>query len=449
MQQNPSTPNVQKEKKDHARWDDILRKLRAILLENWGTKLLALVIAIALWAGLITQDPTLTREKQFTDVSVSVNGAETLKRNGFIVLEDIDSLYEDFTLRVDVPQNQYAAAQASNYSLRIDLTRIREAGEQAVNVLYTNSPTYGKVSEIVPPQVFLTVDEYVTRYRVPVTVSTQGTVPEGFYATKPTTDPPVVAISGPKTIVEKVAAVKVAADQSSLPAQEGSVRRSLKFEMVDAAGEPVESKLLQVTSESVLLDSVVVEQKVYAQRVVEFSDVGLVTGTPAAGYEVKGVYISPSTATIAGTKAAIQDLDLLYANNTVDITDRTESINKVLWVRTPTTVEYVSTDVITVAVEIGPIMTGRAYVAPIRLLDMPAYLMETSGVQSATVYISGAQNWLDSISSSAVTVYCDMSGITEPGEYEVPLNCVVSGGEGQNYTCDIMPRTVSLTIERH
>ena len=65
MQQNPSMPNVEKEKKDHARRDAVLQKLRAIFLQNWGTKLLALVISIALWAGLITQDPTLTREKQF------------------------------------------------------------------------------------------------------------------------------------------------------------------------------------------------------------------------------------------------------------------------------------------------------------------------------------------------------------------------------------------------
>lgn len=448
MQQNPSAPNVQKEKKDHSRWNIILEKLRSILLENWGTKLLALVIAIALWAGLITQDPKLTREKQFTDVSVNVTGAETLKRNGFIVLEDIGTVFDDFTVRVDVPQNQYAAAQASNYSLRIDLSRIKETGEQPVKVLYTNSSTYGKVSEIVPAQVHLTVDEYVTRYRVPVTVMTQGNVAEGFYASKPTTDPPVVAISGPKTIVEKIAAVRVVADQSSLPTQEGTVRRSLQFETVDAAGQPVESKLLQVTSESVLLDSVIVDQKVYAQRAVEISDVGLVTGTPASGYEVKGVYVSPSVVTVAGSKDAIEALDLLYANNTVDITGREESLNKVLWVRTPATVEYVSTDVVTVAVEIGPIMTGRAYVAPIRLMDLSAHLMETGGVQSATVYIQGAQNWLDSISSSAITISCDMSGITEPGVYEVPLNCTVSGGEGQSYTCDIMPQTISVTIEQ-
>jgi hypothetical protein len=47
--------------------------------------------------------------------------------------------------------------------------------------------------------------------------------------------------------------------------------------------------MLQVTSESVLLDSVIVEQMVYTKRTVEMSQLGLVTGTPAEGYEIKGV----------------------------------------------------------------------------------------------------------------------------------------------------------------
>lgn len=447
MQQNPSSQNTQKEKKDHARRDAILRKLKSVLLENWGTKLLAIIIAIALWAGLITQDPSLTREKQFTDVSVSVTGAETLKRNGYIVLDDIDSVFDNVTVRVNVPQGQYAAAQASNYSLRVDLSRISEAGEQSVKILSTNSSTYGTVQEIVPSMVLLTVDEYVTRYRIPVTVVQEGNAPEGYYAAEPSTNPPMVAVSGPKTLVDRIVSAQVVVDQSTLPEKEGSVRRALSFTMVDENGEAIESDMLQVTSESVLLDSIVVDQSVYSQRAVQLSDIGLVTGQPAEGYEIKGVYISPSVVTIAGRQEAIEDIDLLYANSTVDVSGQTESVNKSLRVRTPSTIKYVSTDAVTVAVEIGPILTGRAYVAQIRLKDLPITLMETSGVQSATVYISGAQNWLNSLSSSAITVFSDLSGISAPGTYTVPLNCVVQGGDGQNYTCDIMPQSVTVTIE--
>lgn len=446
MPQNPSSQNPQKEAMDQSRRDEILRKLRSILLENWGTKLLAVIIAVVLWAGLITQDPSLTREKQFTNVSVTINGEDTLKRYGYIVLEDLDKVLDDVTVRASVPQGQYSAAQASNYVVRIDLSRLREVGEQEVRILSTNSATYGTVTEIIPPAVTLTVDEYITRYRIPVTVSIEGEPPEGYYATEPSTDPPMIAVSGPKTMVDKIVNAQVVVDQTTLPAKEGTVRRALGFKLLDRNGEEIQSNLLQVTSESVLLDSIVVEQTLYSERVVELSDMGLVTGTPAEGYEIKGIYITPSTITIAGRASFIDEIDLLYSYSNVNIEGLAESMNTSIRVRQPSTLKYVSTDSVTVAVEIGPIITSRAYEVPVELFGLAEHLSVNGQPGSATVYIAGMQNWLNSLSVNHFTVKGDMSAITEPGEYTIPLICEVEGGEDQPYACEVTPATLTVTV---
>ncbi len=444
--QNPSNQNVNKEKKDHARRDAILARLKSILLDNWGAKLLALLIAVALWAGLITQDPTLTREKLFTDVNVSVNGADALKRNGFIVLEDVAQVLDDVTVRVEVPQAQYASVQAGNYSVRIDLSRIKKAGQQEVKILSTNSTAYGTVVEIDPPSVTLTVDEYVTRYRIPVTVVTEGGAPDGFYASDPSTDPPMIAVSGPKTLVERIVNAQVMVDQSTLPAKEGTVRRALSFTLVDEGGEVIQSDMLQVTSESVLLDSVIVEQQVYTQRTVEMSQLGLVTGTPADGYEIKGVYVTPATVTIAGREAAIREMSILYADNTVNVSGLTQSVSKSLRIRQPSTVKYASTDAITVAVEIGPVITTHAFEARVDLQGLSPALKEVGGIRTATVRITGAKPWLNSLSINDISLTCDLSSIAAPGTYTMSLACTVETGEGQEYSCEITPASVVVTV---
>lgn len=444
MQKNPSMNP--REQKEHARRDAILRKVKSILFENWGAKLLALLIAIALWAGLITQDPSLTREKQFIDVSVNVVGADTLKRNGYIVLENLEDVLNDVNVRVSVPQGQYTAAQASNYSIRIDLSRINKAGTQSVKILSTNSTAYGTVLAIDPPTVQLTVDEYVTRYRIPVTVVTEGEAPEGFYAANPSTDPPMIAVSGPKSVVERISCAQVVVDQANLPGKEGTVRRALAFSLVDASGAAIQSDMLQVTSESVLLDSIIVEQTVYSSRTVELGDLGLVVGQPAEGYEVKGVYITPGTVTIAGRATIIDDINLLYADGTVNITGAKESVNKSLRVRQPSTLKYVSTDMVTVAVEIGPVVTTRAYEVRVELQGLAASLREAGGVRTAAVYLTGAQPWLDSLSLNDIVLSCDLSTIAEPGTYVLPLLCTVEGSEGQSYTCEISPASVVVTV---
>ena len=444
--QNPSNQNPTQEKKENPRVKAVLRKLKSILLENWGTKLLALLIAVALWAGLITQDPTLTREKVFTDAAVTVNGEDTLKRYGFIVLEDIDEVLSGVDVRVNVPQGQYSAAQASNYSIRVELSRLRKAGEHDVKIQSTNSSVYGTVAEIVPASVKLTVDEYVTRYRIPVEVATSGEVAEGFYAMEPSTDPPMIAVSGPKSVVERIVSAQVVADQTTLPAQEGNVRRALAFTLVDENGEAIQSDMLEVTSESVLLDSIIVEQEIYTRRTVAFSDLGLVTGEPAEGYEIKGVYLTPGSVTIAGRAAAINDINVMYADNTVNVRGATESVAKALKVRQPSTIKYSSTDSVTVAVEIGPVITTRAYEIAASLQGLSAALREMGGLRIATVHLTGPQPWLDSLSASDVKLSCDLSTIDGPGTYTLPLNCTVADSEGQNFTVDIVPASVVVTV---
>lgn len=447
MQQNPSSNNAaMKPQKDHARRDAFLRRLHAIFLENWGTKLLAILIAVALWAGLITQDPSLSREKQFNDVAVNVIGADTLRRNGFIVLEDLDLVLSDVSVRVEVPQNQYTNVTSSNYSIRVDLSRIRSAGVQDVKIMSTNSSTYGTVTQIDPSSVRLTVDEYVTRYRIPVTVVTEGEAPEGFYAAAPSIDPPMIAVSGPKSVVSRIACAQVVVDQSALQAKEGTVRRALPFILVDDTGAVIEDDMLQVTSESVLLDSLIVEQAVYSQRTLELSEMGLVVGQPAEGYEIKGVYITPSTITIAGRSNVISEIGMLYADSTVNVSGLKESVNKAVRVRQPSTLKYVSTDLVTVAVEIGPVITTRAYEAQVELYGLAANLREVGGLRTASVLLTGAQPWLDSLSVSDVKLACDMGSIAEPGTYVLPITCTVEGGEGESYTCEINPPSVVVTV---
>ena len=87
--------------------DRLLRRFWNMLSHNWPWKLLALLLALCLWAGLITQDTSLTRERVFYDVPVSVAGEDTLRRtNGLIVVSGLDEDHLTARMRVDVPQGE-------------------------------------------------------------------------------------------------------------------------------------------------------------------------------------------------------------------------------------------------------------------------------------------------------------------------------------------------------
>ena len=90
-----------------------------LLYHNWPWKLLALFLAVCLWAGLISQDATLTRERVFNDVAISVTGADSLRRNsGLIVLSGLEEDALSVRLHVNVPQREYNSVSASNTASR-------------------------------------------------------------------------------------------------------------------------------------------------------------------------------------------------------------------------------------------------------------------------------------------------------------------------------------------
>ena len=429
-------------------WKSLLRHVGQALKKNWGFKLLALVIAVVLWAGLITQDPTLTREKIFSDVTINVTGSDTLKRNGLIVVSDLSSVLSSAHLRVDVPQMQYKAATATSYNARIDLSRIRETGVQSVRVLTTNSSTYGTVEEVIPESVEIEVEEYFTRYRIPVTLYTIGSAPEGYYSATPNLDPPLVAVSGPRSLVEKVARAEATLDLSQLPAREGLIRTTVPFTLVDQDGNPVESSLLEVTSESVLLDSVLVEQELYTTRMLDLSEVGLVTGEPEEGYEIKSITITPTTVTAAGRAASLDVLDTLYPDGQVDVGGLNESFTQQLKVRKPSELAYLSTDSVTVAVEIGPVIRSRTMEnLQLNLTGVGDGLSGSLALTQANVTVTGPQLFVDALRVANVTLSCDASGLAA-GTYDVPILCRVAGSEGETFTLEVQPSTVQVTLRQ-
>lgn len=440
MQNTPQAPQG-------GRLRQVLRILWGMIKNNWGFKLLALVLAIVLWSGLITQDPNLTREKVFSDVKISVSGTDSIKRSGMIVVNDLTEQLTGAQLWVDVPQMKYSAAYSGAYNARIDLSRVTQIGTQELEVLTTNSATYGTVSEVSPATIQVEVEEYITRYRIPVNVAVSGELPAGFYASVAQPDPPMVAVSGPKSLVERIVQAEAVLEQSSLQPQEGEVRIAAPFYLLDAAGNRVESSLLSVTSESVLLDSVVVELSLYSTKSMVISSLGLTTGAPAEGYEIKGVSCEPDFVLAAGKAENLALLDTLYANNAIDVTGRMTSFQQVLKVRRPSELAYLSSDSVTVEVEIGPIIQEKVLESlKISTVNLEKGLRATLSGKTATVTIAGPQLWVKGLRSSHISLTCDLGGLTA-GEYDLPITCTVQDDEGQTYTTEISPATLHVLIE--
>jgi len=418
-----------------------------LLLHNLPWKLFAVFLAVCLWAGLITQDPTLTRERVFTDVPVAVVGAETLQRNGMIVLSSFGE--EPFTarMRVDVPQREYNTVSAANYSPRIDLSRITETGTQKLRISTTSATAYGVVKEVSPDSVDLVVDEYAPNIRIPVSIQRKGQFPKGYYGGESTLTPSYVMISGPKSIVSQITRVMVDFDVSKLPAQTGLIRTAAPMRFTDALGDSVESNLIDVTSAGVLLHSIVVEQTLYATKSLPINSQVLTTGVPATGYEVRGVSATPNILVGAGDEIGVGLLDTLFLEHPVDVTGKSESFTEEININKPAELVYLSTDTVTLFVEIVPVISARTYEnVKLSVIDQDLKRSASCDLKSVSVTLTGPVLTLGGVKQAALSAYVDISELND-GTHEAPVFLKITGvADEQKLTYAITPKNATVHI---
>ena len=331
----------------------LLKGLRHLVLHNGWLKGIAIIISVVLWAGLISQDESVTRDKTFQNVSVSVMGEETMHNNGYIVVSDLEELLNDVNLVAAVPQKQFENAEATAYNVRIDLSRVKGTGSQEVKILYTNSTIYGRVASVSPSTLTLEVEDYIIRQRIPVSVTVEGEIPEGWSMSKPSVDPVLIAVSGPRSLVENISKAVAEINTDDIEWKEGIIGTSVKIQLYNRDGKKVSSPLLSTTTSSLAIDSVVVEMNLLPCASFATEDAVQVTGTPAEGYRVRSIRFSPETITVAAKQEVLNQMtELVLDRSTVNIRDLTETTVFQLKVQKPSEDSTLSNETITVTVEI-------------------------------------------------------------------------------------------------
>ena len=329
-----------------------LRGLKHLLLHNGWLKAIAVIISVVLWAGLISQDESLTRDKTFSNVSVSVTGTDTLRNNGYIVVSDLNEMLNDVSVVAAVPQKQYENADPSAYYVRVDLSKINGTGEQELKLQSTNSTTYGRVVSTNPTSVNVEVEDYIVRQRIPVSVSVEGDVPQGWYMSTPTVDPTVVAVSGPRSLVQTISRAKAVINTKDIEWTEGTVVLSSAIKLYNRNGEEVNSPLLGTTTSSLTIDSVLIETTLYPTLSFDTSELVQVTGNVAKGYEIKEVKVSPESITVAAREEVLEQLTELPMERTINVKNLNETTVFQLKVQKPSDDAIISNETVTVTVEI-------------------------------------------------------------------------------------------------
>ena len=421
------------------------RELRRAISRILGSRAflmaLSLLTAVVFWSILVASDGTLTREKTFQNVAVSVTGESTLKSRGYIVMDDLDSLISGVKLTVEVTQSNYSRVSGTSYNPHIDLTQVTGEGENVLNVAFS-SQLYGPVVSCEPSSVRVNVERYITR-RVPVVLETSGGLP-GYYLDSAKTDPTMLSVSGPQSLVSQVARAVASIDVSLLSGERRSDRNSVQIRLQDAAGNTVESDLIEITNQTVLTDTVVVETELVPMREVPLEVESLVTGEPAEGYELLEVTASQESLLIAAADEVLDAITVLTTDQPLSIEGATQDVTGTVRLRRPTGIENTVPYDVTVTARIGEMTAQRTLrQVQVEVDGLDDSLRATLSREKQTVQLTGPYTFINGLSQSDVRLFVDVNGLGE-GTHVVPVQ--ISIDNAPEFACALSSPEITVTI---
>ena len=334
----------------------IWKATRHVLFHNGWVKLIALLISLLLWAGLISQDETLTRDKTWQNVNISISGEESLKKSGYIVTSDLEELLSGVSVTAAVPQKQYETAEASAYNLRVDLSRLKGTGTQELKILSTSSTAYGKVVNTVPAVLNVEVEEYSVRQRIPVSVKVGGEYQNGWYREwympSPNVDPTLITVSGPRDLATSISIARVVIDPDKLDWAEGTLWTTGEIKLYNRSGEEVDSSLLDITTEGTAIDTVLIEGNVLPTKSFNISNMIETQGQVKEGYRIVSTKVSPEIITVAARNEVLEQMNEIAFDRVITLEDLDETTVFQIKVQKPSEDAVLSNETVTVTVEI-------------------------------------------------------------------------------------------------
>jgi hypothetical protein len=172
------------------------RLFRRVFLEDWGTKLVALGITVALWLGVTgLQKPT---SRRLNSVPLILNFSSDM--------EATNSPLKEVDIVVTGDKTKISRLRSEDLVVSIDLTDIT-AGERTIQLTPENInvdlPSGLKIDEIQPGKIAVKL-ERVEEREIPVKPEIEGNVAEGFEIYSQTVLPAKVRVRGPESFVKSL-----------------------------------------------------------------------------------------------------------------------------------------------------------------------------------------------------------------------------------------------------
>ena len=412
--------------------------INKILRSKGFYNVVSCIAAVILW-GYVASYENTTQSVTLTGLEVKYIGGEDILQDRNLLVTDKD--VQDVTLTLLVKRSLVSQLTNDTVHVSVDLRDIRSSGE--FDKIYSIS--YDKVDEDevivtrrIPEYMTVKIDRLDVNPEVVVRGVFDGTVADGYMREPIIYSPETIEVSGPESVISRIAYAKVVIDREDLSRTVSGV---VEFTLVDSDGQPVESP--EITTS--------VQEIQYTIPIVMVKDVGLTVNLLDGGGATEDdavVRIEPSTITVSGDAELLSNVNQIQLG-TIDLSSFAQNMTENFAIVLPNGLNNLSGEKeATVSVSIKGLATKRIITTNIEFINVSDGYVAKKITQYKEVMIRGPMEIIDLIDGSNIRIVGDLAEIGNAvGRYSVPTTVEILGYREAGVIGDSYNVVVSLEVE--
>jgi YbbR domain-containing protein len=410
------------------------------LSNNWGYKILALVFAFILWLTVYnTEDPTRT---ETMTINVSVINKESVDELNkyFEVVEGAGRI----TFSITAPRSVHEKLSETDFAAIADMEYLTideggATGTVPIELKCTTSSLAESVKLSTTTKTLHVKLEKLMSKQFIITANAVGTVANGHaLGAVNVTAPNVLKVSGPESVVSKIAAVVATIDVEDMSV---NVTDTVVPVLYDNEGKEIDATRLTLSNETVNIAANILKVKEVPITIKPF-------GNPADSYVITSILSDPTTIRLKGSATVLNSISTIeIPSELVRIDGATGDVTATIDITDyiPYGAELVNASDATVEITvlIGKIR-DRVFsleTENIVVIGLPTDAEIKFTHTSIAVTISGLEEDINMLAGSILSGSIDVTDLAE-GTHTLPLTLDIDGAK---YTYNDIK--VSITIE--
>lgn len=411
------------------------------LMNNIVLKIGAVLFAILVWLMVVNTDNPIT-SKRIQNVPIKFINTEVFTNNDktFQVVDGTNTV----TVIAYARRLNLNSIQASDFTAVVDCNKITDFnGAVKVELSYNGPATILEEAKLANDTIQITTEDMLREQR-DIDIHVEGAPADGYSIGEAYTNPNIVTIQAPASIMNSIASVGVTV---TVDGQDADVTQTVELVYYDVRGKTIlltEEDRVKVSSP---VTSVTVPILKTNQVAIVCSEVRG-TDAVAPGYRYVGVECDTTSVSLKGLKAAMSGLNnITIPSEELDVSGASGDVVKEIDISKylPGNVEVIGNSVVKVTMKVEKLATKEFMFSKSAVQwinrDQEKYEYEIAGgSQMFRVMIEGLEDDLEVLSISDLSLALDVSGYTA-GTYS--LEPVIELDEGFDW---VSPKTITVVI---